>query len=156
MGVVMFKINISIFTAIGLSLFLMSCATPNKKTEALDFDEPATKTVVTPARAEKKRVTKTETATTTKTSKSAGIVVDAQDEKTLARMNLAVEAYVLKHQTKDFTTLCQDPRFDCFVEDKLFPRGKKKTARSAPPFASGSKMGLQGEVRVQVRYEFYP
>ena len=156
MGVMMFKnmlLTAGVFFATAL---LVSCAGTAKKTETLDFDEPATKTTVTPSRVEKKKVTKTETATTLKTAKAAGIVVDAQDEKTLERMNVAVEAYVLKHQVKDFTKLCQDSRFDCFVEEKVFPKGKKKLARSVPPYASGSKMGLQGEVRVQVRYEFFP
>lgn len=84
------------------------------------------------------------------------IVVDSKDVKTLEKMNKAVETYVIKKDSKSFAKLCKDRRFDCFVDDKAFPSGKKATPRTVPPYASGSKMGLHGEHRVQVRYDFYP
>ncbi|XGC81798.1 hypothetical protein ACES2L_04785 [Bdellovibrio bacteriovorus] len=84
------------------------------------------------------------------------IEVDANDQKTLDNMTKAVEKYVLKKDIKQFTKLCKDKRFDCFVNEKPFPKNKKTVGRNVPPFASGSKMGLHGEERVQVRYDFYP
>lgn len=84
------------------------------------------------------------------------IEVDANDQKALDNMTKAVEKYVLKKDIKRFNKLCKDKRFDCFVNEKPFPKNKKAIARSVPPFASGSKMGLHGEERVQVRYDFYP
>lgn len=74
----------------------------------------------------------------------------------LERMTKAIEVYVHKGDKKEFTQLCKDRRFDCYVGEKLFPAGRKKITRKAPPYALGSKMGLQGEERVQARYEFYP
>ncbi|UOF02681.1 hypothetical protein [Bdellovibrio reynosensis] len=84
------------------------------------------------------------------------IEVDANDQKALDKMTKAVEKYVIKKDIKQFNKLCKDKRFDCFVNEKPFPKNKKAIARSVPPFASGSKMGLHGEERVQVRYDFYP
>lgn len=89
-------------------------------------------------------------------SKTTGIVVDAKDMALLDKMSKAVEAYVFKNDKKEFKTLCQDKHFDCFVSEKPFPKGKKKINRTVPPYASGAKMGLHGEERVQVKYDFYP
>ena len=88
--------------------------------------------------------------------KEAGIVVDSEDIEAGNRMSKAVDAFVFKGQKEDFTALCKDVRFDCFVNDKRFPKGRKKIKRKVPPFLSGSKMGLQGDTRVRVRYNFYP
>lgn len=88
--------------------------------------------------------------------KTTGIVVDAKDLQILESMNKAVELYVLKSEIKQFTSLCKDTHFDCFIDEKSFPKRKKKITRTIPPYASGSKMGLQGEKRVQVKYDFYP
>lgn len=84
------------------------------------------------------------------------IVVDQEDLQALEKMDRALEAFVLKNETSGFKTLCRDQRFDCFVDDVLYPTSKKKTVRKVPPYASGSKMGLRGEKRVQARYDFYP
>ncbi|QDK37096.1 hypothetical protein [Bdellovibrio sp. NC01] len=92
----------------------------------------------------------------TATGKEAGIVVDNSDIETSNRMSKAVDAYVFKNQKDEFTNLCKDERFDCFVNEKRFPKGRKKIKRKVPPFLSGSKMGLQGETRVRVKYDFYP
>ena len=89
-------------------------------------------------------------------AKEAGIVVDSEDIETSNRMSKAVDAFVFKNQKDEFTTLCKDTRFDCFVNDKRYPKGRKKVKRKVPPFLSGSKMGLQGDTRVRVRYNFYP
>lgn len=89
-------------------------------------------------------------------SKTSGIVVDNKDLVILEKMVKAVETYVLKNDKRSFSALCKDKRFDCYVNDKFYPAGKKKTSRNVPPYALGSKMGLQGETRVQIRYEFYP
>ena len=135
-----------------LTLTMASCA--HKKTQDLDFDDaPTTKRSAT-KKADKSGA-KAESSSA-ETARNSGIVVDPQDLAVLERMTKAVELYVHKGNKKEFTVLCKDKRFDCYVAEKLFPAKKKKTARAVPPYASGSKMGLQGEERVQVRYEFYP
>lgn len=97
------------------------------------------------------------TTTTTKmTPTTKPVNVDPQDLQALDKMAKSLEAYVLKDQEAGFKKLCRDPRFDCFVDDVFYPKGKKKVTRSVPPYASGSKMGLKGEKRVHARYEFYP
>lgn len=89
-------------------------------------------------------------------AKKAAIVVDTKDLESLNKMNKAVEDYVLKSDPKAFADICQQKTFDCFVGGKSFPASKKKIKRKVPPYASGSKMGLQGEERVQIKYDFYP
>ncbi|MDG0817832.1 hypothetical protein NWE73_15735 [Bdellovibrio sp. PAP01] len=89
-------------------------------------------------------------------AKEAGIVVDSADIEMGNRMSKSVDAFVFKNQKDEFTALCKDERFDCYVNDKRFPQGRKKIKRKVPPFLSGSKMGLQGENRVRVKYDFYP
>lgn len=89
-------------------------------------------------------------------AKDAGIVVDSADIEMGNRMSKAVDAYVFKSQKDEFTNLCKDERIDCFINDKRFPKGRKKIKRKVPPFLSGSKMGLQGETRIRVKYDFYP
>lgn len=121
-------------------LFLAACAT-KPKTADLDFDDAPESKAASSAKKE---------------TKPKSIVVDTKDLQTLEKMNKAIEDYVLRKQTKSFTSLCKDKRFDCFVGEKLFPHGKKKISRTVPPYASGSKMGLQGEERVHVKYDFYP
>jgi hypothetical protein len=91
-----------------------------------------------------------------KAAKPPSVVVGPEDLQVMEKMNKAVEAYVLKNEKKSFKSLCKDKRFDCYVDEKVFPAGRKKTVRTVPPYASGSKMGLQGETRVHVRYDFYP
>jgi len=88
--------------------------------------------------------------------KEAAIVVDREDIEISNRMSKAVDAFVFKNQNEDFKTLCEDKRFDCFVNDKRFPSGRKKIKRKVPPYLSGAKMGLQGENRIRVKYDFYP
>lgn len=91
-----------------------------------------------------------------KVAKVASVVVDTEDLVALEKMNKAVEAYVLKNEPKSFRSLCKDMRFDCYVNDEVVPPGRKKSVRKVPPYASGSKMGLQGETRIHLRYDFYP
>lgn len=92
----------------------------------------------------------------TELQKTTGIVVDNKDLQALEQMTKAVEAYVIKGEKKSLTKLCNDKRFDCFVDEANFPKGKKKIARTVPPYATGTKMGLQGEKRIHVKYDFYP
>lgn len=80
----------------------------------------------------------------------------AAETKTLEKMNTAMEDYVFRRDSKALTQYCQDLRFDCFVDNKAFPDKRKKQTRKNAPLATGSKFGLQGEDRVQVRYEFFP
>jgi uncharacterized protein YcfL len=109
-----------------------------------------------PAGSVKRSSTVKSSTTTTSTTTKTSIVVDQKDLATLEKMNKALEAYVLKNKEVAFKSLCQDKRFDCFVDETLYPKGKKKATRSTPPYASGSKMGLNGEKRIQARYDFYP
>lgn len=137
--------------AVAVSCLLVSCA--SKKTQDdLDWkDAPKEKkAAAAPAPTKKK-----ETSTLGKEIERS-VVVGPQELALLENMNKAVELYVVKKQPTEFTKLCKDKRFDCFVDEKVFPTKKKKTARGLPPYASGSKMGLQGENRVQIRYEFFP
>ena len=132
-----------ILSSLLLVLFLTSCSHLGLKTvrnsnhetsEDLDFDPE-------PARAR---------------AHNPGKVVSAKDTKTMEDINKAMEAYINRKDSKDLTKLCQDLRFDCYVDNKVFPAKRKKVKRSIPPFATGSKLGLHGEDRVQVRYEFFP
>lgn len=142
-----------ILVLISLMLMMASCA--HKRTQDLDFDDaPATKKTSAAKKTDKSGA-KSE-ASPAELARHSGIVVDPQDLAALERMTKAVELYVHKGDKKEFSALCKDKRFDCYVADKFFPAKKKKIARAVPPYASGSKMGLQGEERVQVRYEFYP
>lgn len=92
----------------------------------------------------------------TKPIKNAPIVVDDKDLNLLEQMNKSVEDYILKKDKIGFQKLCRNTHFDCLINDKPFPVRKKKIQRKVPPYASGSKMGLHGEERVHIRYEFYP
>lgn len=92
----------------------------------------------------------------TSSNKEAGIVVDSADIEMGNRMSRAIDAYVFKNEKEDFTTLCNDNHFDCYLNEKRFPKDRKKIKRKVPPFTSGSKMGLQGETRIRLKYDFYP
>ncbi|WP_413944306.1 hypothetical protein [Bdellovibrio sp. HCB-162] len=128
-------------------LFLGACATKPKSHDSGFEDLKETKHAATAKKTEK---------VPAEPAKASSIVVDSKDLQVLEKMTKAVELYVLKNDKKQFTSLCKDKRFDCFVDDKAYPKTKKKIARSVPPYASGSKMGLQGEQRVHVKYDFYP
>lgn len=138
------------------SLMLSACATVDTRPLTLD-DEPGVASSLVKKSSSSMRVNKTnlkaEDATATPT---AGIQVSAEDLAVANRMMTAMDAYVFKNEKTDFTKLCKDKRFDCQVNDKKFPAGKKVAKRKVPPYMSGSKMGLQAEERVQVRYDFYP
>jgi len=91
-----------------------------------------------------------------KTPTAESIVVDNDDIELSNKMTKAVDAYVFKDDDDDFKALCSETRFDCWVNEKKYPSSKKAVARTIPPFLTGSKMGLRGEERVQVRFSFYP
>lgn len=137
------------FLVLTALIFVCGCATQKKETANWDeFNDLKSSST------EKSK--KSEKPAPDTSSKPSAIVVDGSDVQTLEKMTKAVEAYVLKNQKDDFTKLCKDKRFDCFVDSKAYPKGKKSVKRTVPPYASGSKMGLQGETRVQVKYDFYP
>lgn len=136
--------------AVAASCLLVSCAT--KKTQDLDWKDAPKKEKTTVTTSSKKK----ETTSTLAKEVERAVVVGPLELAVLENMNKAVELYVVKKQPQEFTRLCKDKRFDCFVDEKTFPTKKKKAARGLPPYASGSKMGLQGEQRVQIRYEFFP
>ena len=140
-------IRILVMTA--TAALFVGCATHESR--PMPWAETAKDSSEAPA----KTTIKTSSTSSTTTVKSS-IVVDQKDIQTLEKMDKALEAFVLKNEPKGFTTLCKDKRFDCYVGDALYPKSKKKTTRKVPPYASGSKMGLQGEQRVQARYDFYP
>ncbi|WP_081110920.1 hypothetical protein [Bdellovibrio bacteriovorus] len=137
------------FLVLTALVFVCGCATQKKETanwdEFTDLKSSSTK-----------KSKKSDKSSSEPTAKPSAIVVDGADVQTLEKMTKAVEAYVLKNQKDDLTKLCKDKRFDCFVDGKVYPKGKKSVKRTVPPYASGSKMGLQGETRVQVKYDFYP
>ncbi len=100
--------------------------------------------------------TKKEEKSQSESAPSSSIVVSPKDLQMHDKMTKALEAYVLKGDKNSFASLCKNSHFDCFVDNKAYPKNKKKQIRKVPPYASGSKMGLQGENRVHVRYDFYP
>lgn len=145
------KILIVSMVVLGLS----ACATRPVKESSFDEASPRAGKLSS-GKGERASKIKNETGAAAEPARSSGIVVDPQDLAVLERMQKAVESYVHRGEKKQFNALCKDRRFDCFLNDKPFPAKKKKVPRAAPPYASGSKMGLQGEERIQLRYEFFP
>jgi hypothetical protein len=136
-------------------LLFVGCAALKEKNSSWDHEAPTNSSAKKSSTGASSAATKTSSTSTT-TSVKSSIVVDEKDLQALEKMNKALEAYVLKNEEASFKSLCKDKRFDCFVDEKAYPKGKKKNLRKVPPYASGSKMGLKGEVRVQARYDFYP
>ena len=139
-----------VLVLIAASMLLSSCATLRKT--FCDCD-------CTVDLAEKKRLAQAAhpVKATKKIAKDkAAIVVEQADIDAADRMTKAVDAFVFNNQPEEFTALCKEERFDCFVDNKRYPKDKKRVKRSVPPFLSGSKMGLQDEKRVQIKYDFYP
>lgn len=140
-----------------LFLVLCACATRPAKESSFDDASPRVgKSAASSGKIDRTSKPKTEAAPAVESARNAGIVVDPQDLAVLERMQKAVESYVHRGEKKQFNSLCKDKRFDCYVNEKPFPAKKKKVSRTVPPYASGSKMGLQGEERIQLRYEFFP
>jgi hypothetical protein len=141
-----------------LSFILSACATEPVDTTPLTLDnEPTISAPKVAGKASPSKTTKADKTTKPEKEKNeAGIVVDNADVELANRMTVAMDAFVFKNEKNDFTALCKDKRFDCLVDEKRFPAGKKKTKRKVPPFMSGSKNGIQGDARVQVKYDFYP
>lgn len=129
-----------------VAAMLSACATHESR------PMPWSETAKESPKASAKTTSTSSTTTTVKTS----ITVGAKELQMLEKMDKALEGFVLRNETKAFTSLCKEKRFDCFVSDVLYPKNKSKIKRKVPPYASGSKMGLQGENRVQARYDFYP
>ena len=145
-----------------LSLILNACATVDETPLTLD-DEPSVASPQTPSKSANTKPATTKSGNSKTASKAAktekveaGIVVDNTDVELANRMTVAMDAFVFKNERTEFTKLCKDKRFDCLVDDKVFPTGKKKTKRKVPPFMSGAKNGIQGDTRVYVKYDFYP
>ena len=145
-----------------LSLILNACATVDETPLTLD-DEPSVASPQTPSKSANAKPATTKSGNSKTASKAAktekveaGIVVDNTDVELANRMTVAMDAFVFKNERTEFTKLCKDKRFDCLVDDKVFPAGKKKTKRKVPPFMSGAKNGIQGDTRVYVKYDFYP
>jgi Pyruvate decarboxylase and related thiamine pyrophosphate-requiring enzymes len=91
-----------------------------------------------------------------KTPTQESIIVDDADIELSNKMTSAVDTYVFKDDEDEFKKLCSESRFDCWVNEKKYPAKKKAIARTIPPFLTGSKMGLRGDERIQVRFNFYP
>lgn len=137
------KMTNRLFVLILVAMSITGCAIKTKRSLPLDIGKVEKTAPATPSEAGK-------------AIKPPSVIVDSEDLEVLEKMNKAVESYVLKSDAKPFTELCKDKRFDCFIDEKKYPKQRKKILRTIPPYASGSKMGLQGEVRVHVRYDFYP
>ena len=149
-----------LISVLALMVLLSSCASLKKSFCNCDCDSKSGRETkmsssaqTTASHAERTKISVSEKGAP---AKEASIVVDSDDIEAGNRMSKAVDAFVFKNQKDDFTALCKDTRFDCFVNDKRYPKGRKKVKRKVPPFLSGSKMGLQGETRVRVKYDFYP
>lgn len=141
-----------------VSFLLNGCATVDETPLTLD-NEPTTAA----PKIENKKTGGGKTTNSKSADKSgkqdkaeAGIVVDNTDVELANRMTVAMDAFVFKNERTEFTKLCKDKRFDCVVDEKVFPAGKKKTKRKVPPFMSGAKNGIQRDTRVYVKYDFYP
>jgi hypothetical protein len=83
-------------------------------------------------------------------------IVSPNDLATLEKMNRALEDYIHRKDSKELLKLCKDLRFDCYLDNKIYPKTRKLVKRNIQPYATGSKMGLHGENRIQIRYEFFP
>ena len=84
------------------------------------------------------------------------VSVNPGDIELTDKMQAAMDNYVFKDEKNEFANLCKDIRFDCTLDGKRFPKGKKKIRRKIPPFMSGSKTGVVGDQRVLLKYNFYP
>ncbi len=96
------------------------------------------------------------TPATPQVKTGGGIVVQQADLELGDKMARAMDSYLFANDPTDFTNLCKDERFDCFVDDKRYPKDRKRIKRKVPAFLSGSKMGLQDEKRINIKYNFYP
>lgn len=137
---------------ISLPLLLSSCASIKKA--ICDCSKPSKEDELTLENAEKAKPVKLVKRKKSPTQET--IVVDKEDVELANKMTKAVDNFVFKDEEQEFKALCGNPRFDCWVDEKPYPQGKKKISRTIPPFLSGSKMGLRGDKRVQVRFTFYP
>jgi hypothetical protein len=141
-------VKISFLIILTSAMLLASCATKKTSTDGdLDFDPPTKKSA---------HATGAGAAAATSASNTDSVAVDPSDIALGDRMTKAVDEFVFKKNEVPFRTLCLDDRFSCYVDGKWYPQGKKKLTRKHPPYMSGSKMALQDEKRVQVRYEFFP
>ncbi len=146
-----------IFILSVLILGLSACATRTiRQSNVDDAGSRQGKATASSRKAEKPAKVQGDDGAGVESVRNAGIVVDPQELVLLERMQKAVEVYVHRGEKKEFSTLCKDKRFDCFLNEKPLPAKKKKVVRSVPPYASGSKMGLQGEERIHLRYDFFP
>jgi hypothetical protein len=135
-------------------MMLSSCATLKKSFCDCNCDEYAE--FATPEARAKAAAAAKPAAKPKPGTKNQGIVVEQTDLDAADRMGKAVDNYVFGKEAGEFTDLCSQDKFDCYVDGRRFPKGRKKIKRKVPPFLSGSKMGLQDDKRVQVKYEFYP
>ncbi|MFP5520625.1 MAG: hypothetical protein ACLGGX_12030 [Bdellovibrionia bacterium] len=82
---------------------------------------------------------------------------EKQDEELemLASVTEAMDAFLFKKEEDKFFKVCQDPHLDCYLNNKYYPKGKKKVRRKAPPTMTGSKLGSGEPKGTQLRYEFF-
>lgn len=69
----------------------------------------------------------------------------------------AMDAFVFKNENKKILIFCQSNQVQCWLNEKKWPKGKKLDRKilKKSPYMTGSKMGLRGESRIQIRWEFY-
>lgn len=69
----------------------------------------------------------------------------------------AMDAFVFKGDEKRMVEFCKSPQVQCWVQSKKWPAKKKLDRKKLQksPFMTGSKMGLRGDERIQIRWEFY-
>lgn len=153
-----------------MGLFLSSCATVKKmicdcQPPKIENSKPTKKSYYKAAKPVKKvnanEAKKSEPAVPGAAVSSTEVVVDEPPD--IAEVMLegevyeAMDAFVFEGDEKGFSKFCNSEQVQCWVKDKKWPAKKKlnKKKLQKTPFMTGSKMGLRGEERVQIRWEFY-
>lgn len=135
---------------VGVLSLLTSCATLK---EMICDCQPAAK----------KESTK-ESKVTSKASRSSSPVeetpvpaVDEAEEMLGGEIYAAMDAFVFNKDEKRMLVFCKSTQVQCWLNDKRWPIGKKLDRKKLKksPFMTGSKMGLRGDERVQIRWEFF-
>ncbi len=91
------------------------------------------------------------------TEEASAPVVDEAEEMLGGEIYSAMDAFVFNKDEKRMMVFCKSNQVQCWLNDKKWPAGKKLDRKKLQksPFMTGSKMGLRGDERVQIRWEFY-
>lgn len=91
------------------------------------------------------------------TEEASAPVVDEAEEMLGGEIYSAMDAFVFNKDEKRMLVFCKSTQVQCWLNDKKWPTGKKLDRKKLQksPFMTGSKMGLRGDERVQIRWEFF-